>query len=122
MRHMLVCNDARMHEVYWACFERGADHLMTPVGTERVSTPADVRLPVEWTGALVSAAGRGFGAYPELRESLRNALTNINERILPRAGEIASLAVAEVQAGRVLAAEGAVPVYLRDDVARPKGA
>jgi tRNA threonylcarbamoyladenosine biosynthesis protein TsaB len=120
MRHMLVCNDARMHEVYWACFERGTDGLMTPVGTERVSKPLNVDLPAEWAGTLVSAAGRGFGAYPELRDRLRNALTNINENVLPGAAEIASLAVAEIRGGRVLAPEEAVPVYLRDDVARPK--
>jgi tRNA threonylcarbamoyladenosine biosynthesis protein TsaB len=121
VRHMLVCNDARMHEVYWACFKRSTDEVMTPVGTERVSKPADVHLPAEWTGTLVSAAGRGFAAYAELKEHLWSALTNINENILPRAGEIASLAVAEVRAGRLLPPEEAVPVYLRDDVATPKG-
>jgi tRNA threonylcarbamoyladenosine biosynthesis protein TsaB len=118
--HMLVCNDARMHEVYWACFERSTNGLVTPVGTERVSKPLDVQLPADWAGTLVSAAGRGFGAYPELRESLRNVLTNVNENVLPGAAEIASLAVAEVRGGRALAPEEAVPVYLRDDVARPK--
>jgi tRNA threonylcarbamoyladenosine biosynthesis protein TsaB len=120
VRHVLVCNDARMHEVYWACFERSIDDVMRPVGTERVSKPGDVHLPAEWTGTLVSAAGRGFAAYAELKENLRNALTNIDENILPRAGEIASLAVAEVRAGRLLPPEEAVPVYLRDDVATPK--
>jgi tRNA threonylcarbamoyladenosine biosynthesis protein TsaB len=79
-----------------------------------------VQLPADWAGTLVSAAGRGFGAYPELRESLRNVLTNVNENVLPGAAEIALLAVAEVRGGRALAPEEAVPVYLRDDVARPK--
>jgi tRNA threonylcarbamoyladenosine biosynthesis protein TsaB len=120
MRHTLVCNDARMHEVYWGCFERSIDGLMTPLGNEHVSKPADVHLPVEWTGTLVNGAGRGFAAYPQLRENLLQALTNINDTLLPGAGEIASLAVADVRAGRVLPPEQAVPVYLRDDVARPK--
>jgi tRNA threonylcarbamoyladenosine biosynthesis protein TsaB len=118
--HILVCNDARMHEVYWACFERGAEGLMTPVGIERVSKPADVHLPPEWAGTLVSAAGRAFGAYTELKERLFETLTDINMSLLPGAGEIAALAVAEVRSGRVLPPEEAVPVYLRDDVARPK--
>jgi tRNA threonylcarbamoyladenosine biosynthesis protein TsaB len=118
---MLVCNDARMQEVYWACFERGAEGLMAPVGSERVSKPSEVHLPTEWAGTLVNAAGRGFEAYAELRERLLHALTDISGNVLPGAGEIASLAVAEVQGGRVLPAEDAVPVYLRDDVARPKG-
>lgn len=120
VRHMLVCNDARMQEVYWACFERGSEGLMAPAGIERVSKPADVRLPAEWAGTLVSAAGRGFAAYTELSERLLQTLTDINVNTLPGAGEIAALAVAEVRAGRVLAPEEAVPVYLRDDVARPK--
>jgi tRNA threonylcarbamoyladenosine biosynthesis protein TsaB len=70
---------------------------------------------------LVNAAGRGFGAYAELRERLLQTLTDISVDILPGAGEIATLAVAEVRGGRVLPPEEAVPVYLRDDVARPKG-
>ena len=120
MHHILVCNDARMQEVYWGCFERSTDDLMVAVGTEHVSKPADVHLPGAWTGTLVDAAGRGFGAYAELRESLRGVLASIDENILPGAREIASLAVAEVRAGRVLPPEEAIPVYLRDDVARPK--
>ena len=121
VHHFLVCNDARMHEVYWACFEQGPEGLMTPAGIERVSKPADVHLPSEWAGTLVSAAGRGFAAYTELRERLLPTLTDINVNLLPGAGEIAALAVVEVRGGRVLPAEEAVPVYLRDDVARPKG-
>lgn len=122
VRHTLVCNDARMHEVYWGCFERSPEGLMIPVGTELVSKPVDVRLPPEWAGTLVNAAGRGFAAYAQLKETLLGALTNINDNVLPGAAEIALLAVPEVLAGRVLPPEGAVPVYLRDDVARPKGA
>jgi tRNA threonylcarbamoyladenosine biosynthesis protein TsaB len=120
-RHTLVCNDARMQEVYWACFEPGTEGLMVPVGAERVSKPSEVHLPAEWVGTLVNAAGRGFGAYAELRERLLQSLTDISVDILPGAGEIATLAVAEVRGGRVLPPEEAVPVYLRDDVARPKG-
>jgi tRNA threonylcarbamoyladenosine biosynthesis protein TsaB len=120
LRHTLVCNDARMHEVYWACFERDINGLMAPVGIERVSKPSDVRLPDEWAGTLVSAAGRGFAVYEELGKNLAPVLGNVASSILPGAGEIAELAVLEVRAGRVLPAEEAVPVYLRDDVAKPK--
>jgi tRNA threonylcarbamoyladenosine biosynthesis protein TsaB len=119
-RHVLVCNDARMHEVYWACFELGSEGLMLPVGVERVSKPADVRLPEEWRGALVAGAGRGFAAYAELRGSFARSLTNIDENVLPGALEVVTLAVAEVRAGRTVAPEQAVPVYLRDDVAKPR--
>jgi tRNA threonylcarbamoyladenosine biosynthesis protein TsaB len=117
---VLVCNDARMQEVYWACFQRGANELMEPVGIERVSKCSQVNLPAEWAGTPVTAAGRGFRAYAELKERLGQLLTNIEDNILPGAREIAALAVAEVRAGRVVPAEEAVPIYVRDDVARPK--
>jgi tRNA threonylcarbamoyladenosine biosynthesis protein TsaB len=120
-QQLLVCNDARMHEVYWACFERDINGLMSPVGMERVSKPSDVYLPAEWAGTLVNAAGRGFAAYGELGTNLAPVLGTVDSSILPGAGEIAELAVAEVRAGQVLPPEQAIPVYLRDDVARPKG-
>lgn len=120
VRHILVCNDARMHEVYWACFDQSSDGLMIPAGMEQVSKPSDVQVPLEWAGTPIGGAGRGFAAYAELRRRLIPALTNIDDTVLPGAAQIASLAVAEVRAGRVLPAELAIPVYLRDEVARPK--
>ncbi len=117
---MLVCNDARMHEVYWGCFEQGADGLMTPVGPEKVSKPSDVYVPDGWTA--VRAVGRGFAAYGELEQRLADVLANVDNNVLPAAGEIAVLALPEVHAGRTVAPEHAVPVYVRDDVARPQPA
>lgn len=119
--HTLVCNDARMQEVYWACFNRNADDLTEPVGIERVSKCSAVKLPDEWAGTSVTAVGRGFAAYPELRATLGHLFTNIEDNILPGAREIATLAVADVRAGRFVLPEEAVPVYVRDDVARPPG-
>lgn len=115
----LVCNDARMREVYWGCFEPSSDGLMVQVGMEQVGKPADVRLPEAWT-AGVHGAGRGFAAYPELRASLGERLSSTDERILPHSTEVAVLAAAEVRAGRAVAAEQALPVYLRDEVAWAK--
>src|SRR5262249_37870211 len=120
-RHILVCNDARMHEVYWGCFEQATGGLVTPVVPERVSKPSDVQLPEGWVGTSVHAAGRGFGAYAELGQRLAAVLATVHSGILPAASEIAVLAAAEARAGRTVAPEQAVPVYLRDDVARPKG-
>jgi len=120
---VLVCNDARMHEVYWACFERGPDALATAVDKERVGSPAGVVLPPAWRdGGAAFGAGSGFAAYPELRAAMPGSVSILSDRLLPRATEIARLAVPEVRNGRLFRPEQALPVYLRDDVARPAAA
>jgi tRNA threonylcarbamoyladenosine biosynthesis protein TsaB len=141
---VLVCNDARMSEVYWACFELGEDGLARLEGEEHVSKPSEVRLPASWTTA--TAAGRGFIAYaaalsaavpvvaatlgqPTLPSAIRSdaAPTDRSDpaptinlspsQLLPRATEIALLAVPTVAAGRLLPPEAATPTYLRNNVA-----
>src|SRR5690242_14801803 len=116
LRRVLVCNDARMHEVYWGCFERAAG-LAVAAGDECVGPPASVVLPADWTVG-VGGAGSGFAAYPELGRTLAGRLAGPAEALLPRAVEIARLAQPEVAAGRVFPPDQALPVYLRDEVAR----
>jgi tRNA threonylcarbamoyladenosine biosynthesis protein TsaB len=120
MRHILVCNDARMHEVYWGCFQQSPGGLTAPLGPERVGKPSEVKLPDTWIGTIVDGAGRGFAAYrDELGTSLTQPLRGIDSTLLPGAAEIACLAVTAVLDGRTVAPEEAVPVYLRNDVAKP---
>lgn len=123
LARVLVCTDARMREVYWACFERSSDSSAGPRGEERVSPPADVRLPSAWGpagqgGGRLAGVGSGFAAYPELCREF--PLDVLMQGLLPRAAEIVQLAAPEVEAGRVFPPEQALPVYLRDDVARPR--
>jgi tRNA threonylcarbamoyladenosine biosynthesis protein TsaB len=113
---VLVCNDARMQEVYWGCFERDAEGLALERTPERVSPAASVQLPPAWPDAV--GVGRGFAAYAGLRALPSVTVRADRERLLPRAAEITRLAVAELAAGRLLEPEAAMPVYLRDDVAR----
>lgn len=113
----LVCNDARMREVYWGCFERGSDGLAVARSPEHVSPPENVALPPAWADA--AGLGRGFAAYLGLKALTGVAVRGDWDRLLPRAAEVARLAVPDLGAGRLLAPEAAVPVYLRDDVARP---
>ncbi|MFM8517140.1 MAG: tRNA (adenosine(37)-N6)-threonylcarbamoyltransferase complex dimerization subunit type 1 TsaB, partial [Nevskiaceae bacterium] len=66
--HVLVCNDARMSEVYVAAFARGANGLPELLGHEAVCPPAAVALPAVkgvWVGA-----GHGFRAYPQLEQGV----------------------------------------------------
>ncbi len=119
---VLVCNDARMHEVYWGCFERLAGGLAVSAGEEHVGPTEDVQLPGAWsTPPRAQAVGSGFAAYPELRSRLAGRVDRFHEGLLPRAEEIARLAAAEVAAGRTVTADEALPVYLREDVVHTGG-
>ncbi|MGQ0383669.1 MAG: tRNA (adenosine(37)-N6)-threonylcarbamoyltransferase complex dimerization subunit type 1 TsaB [Gammaproteobacteria bacterium] len=109
---ILACLDARMGQVYWAAFEC-EDGLPRAAGTESLAGPAAIELPA---GARWFGAGQGFAAYPELGARLADRLCGVEPALLPRAGDIALLAVQEFAAGRTVAAARAVPTYLRDDV------
>jgi tRNA threonylcarbamoyladenosine biosynthesis protein TsaB len=129
----LVCNDARMSEVYWACYERGGDGLARLEGEERVSKPSDVKLPGEWPTA--TAVGRGFIAYadalsaavpgaahvrpqpPTASTPSTDPAANALLHLLPHAIQIARLSLPEATAGHLIPAEAATPIYLRDNVA-----
>jgi tRNA threonylcarbamoyladenosine biosynthesis protein TsaB len=106
-QRVLVCNDARMQEVYWACFERSPAGAARPSGEEKVGPPSSVAAP----GSGYIGAGRGFRVFPELV----SRVTLARDDLLPRAAEIARLAL---DAPRVDPG-AAIPVYVRDDVARP---
>jgi tRNA threonylcarbamoyladenosine biosynthesis protein TsaB len=107
---LLVCNDARMQEVYWSLFVRSSDGLAEAAGSEHVSPPASVQIPAEWSGSA-TGAGRGFRLYSQLA----GLVTQAYENLLPRAVEIVRLAAVSAR----VSPEEAIPVYLRDDIARP---
>ena len=108
VRRVLVVNDARMREVYWAHFEAGAS--VQPLGAERVTPGSDVTLSP--SGVPWAAAGRGLNAAPSLAEKCRQAGGSLYPDLLPRAWEILTLARPLVAAGQVLPPEQALPVYV----------
>jgi tRNA threonylcarbamoyladenosine biosynthesis protein TsaB len=90
---VLVCNDARMSEVYWACFERGGGGLARLEGEERVSKPSEVKLPDGWSTA--TAVGRGFIAYAD---ALRAAVPTVALDVTPVTLNAAATAAPETGA------------------------
>jgi len=117
---VLSCTDARMREVYFGAFERGAAGIARAVTEERVSAPAELLLPEAWLAGApeLAGAGSGFAAYPELKARLASRGAQVIAQLWPRAREIACIAAAEAAAGHLRAPGEAIPVYLRDDVAR----
>jgi tRNA threonylcarbamoyladenosine biosynthesis protein TsaB len=115
---VLACNDARMGEVYWGVYRRDAQGNLACVCDEAVSAPDRVG---EGAPAALHAAGNALTRYPVLAERLAAAGLQIHDGLYPRADAVARLAAIELAAGRGVPAEQALPVYVRDNVARPAG-
>jgi tRNA threonylcarbamoyladenosine biosynthesis protein TsaB len=115
---VLICNDARMGEIYWGVYRREADGTMAPLADEAVSPPDGVGAG---SPPARHAAGNALPRYPDLAERLRAARLQLHESLYPRADAIARLGAVELAAGRGVPAEQALPVYVRDNVARPSG-
>jgi tRNA threonylcarbamoyladenosine biosynthesis protein TsaB len=115
---VLVAMDARMNEVYWGAYERNPEGLMVVSGEECVAPPQAVPLPAtaDWFGA-----GSGWGAYESaLADHCGRWLRGWDASALPHAGAVAQLGAAGLATGQTVAAEQALPVYLRDQVAWQK--
>jgi len=110
-----ACLDARMAEIYGACYVRGAGGAPELLGDERV-LPA---MAVE-TAAIEPTVGIGSGwaTYREVLTVRLGSIETVLEGRFPRAGHIARLGALDFGAGRYVGASEAVPVYLRDQVAR----
>jgi len=113
--HVVAAIDARMNEVYSGAFAlRDGDALS--LGAEAVSAPDMVRLPPEvdhWHGI-----GTGFSACAgALRDTSPQRWLSIDAGALPRAGDVARLAVRAFARGEAVAPERVEPAYLRNQVA-----
>ncbi|MCC7464252.1 MAG: tRNA (adenosine(37)-N6)-threonylcarbamoyltransferase complex dimerization subunit type 1 TsaB [Gammaproteobacteria bacterium] len=113
---LLVCQDARMQEVYWAAFERDGDATRL-LGAEAVAPPAQVALPPAWTGAgEIWGIGSGFDACAAGLEPLAGRLAR--RVVLEGDAEDVARIAARLGCSHAVEPEQAVPVYLRDAVAQ----
>jgi len=115
------CIDARMGEVYWGVYQRGADGFAELVGAEAVTDAGAVEFPE--AAASGHGIGSGWGTYEAVlrgRLGERRVMGMLSDRF-PRAAWIARLGAEVFRRGGCVAAEDAQPVYLRDKVAKKKG-
>jgi tRNA threonylcarbamoyladenosine biosynthesis protein TsaB len=113
---ILVVNDARMHEFYWACYRFDASAPCTPVllTPARVGPAASIApLPL-----VRHCAGNGLARDPPLQARLAAAGLTVHSGLYPRADAVARLGQAVFQAGRSVAPADAVPEYVRDNVVK----
>lgn len=108
--------DARMQQVYWGTYERSSDGLMISLAPETVVDPVAAPLPA---GPGWVVAGSGWDAYRAILEPRLSAAGGSGvPGMIPQARHVAALALSRFQAGDLVAPELAVPVYIRDDVAK----
>ena len=112
--HIVTAIDARMNEVYFACFEASAQ-LAVAILDEQVCAPeiAAQSFPASIPEHNFVAAGTGWQAYPALTDKSSTQEVSI---LYPHARYMLALAEPEFEAGRTYSAETVEPVYLRDKV------
>ncbi|PCI22232.1 MAG: tRNA (adenosine(37)-N6)-threonylcarbamoyltransferase complex dimerization subunit type 1 TsaB [Piscirickettsiaceae bacterium] len=110
--------DARMGEVYCCEYAVVGGQLLEQIADETVISPDKIE---PTSAANIVAVGHGWRTYEStLRKSLGCPVQAIYPDALPKASDIAKLAVSRVENKQTVAAEHAMPVYLRDNVAKKK--
>lgn len=110
-----VAMDARMGEIYWGVYQRDKLGYAELLGNESVIPAENVEFP-ELQGV---GLGTGWGVYQQqLMQRLENKVHYFESDQLPRAGAIARLGAYGFEQGLAVDVEQAMPVYLRDKVAK----
>lgn len=117
---VLICQDARMQELYWAGYRLDeATGLMEAVIPEQLANPSSISLSHEdkWL-----AVGDGWGQYPELRNRMaKHSVAFGPEKVNTEAKTLAKIAERLFCDGLVLLPpEDALPTYLRQATAWKK--
>lgn len=114
---VLAAFDARMQEVYWGGYRLDEQNIMQAVIEDCVAAPDKVAKPEDpdWVGA-----GSGWSAYLALAEGFANQVNEIYADLLVHAQDVAVLAASQFEQGKAVSAEFALPVYLRESVAKKK--
>jgi tRNA threonylcarbamoyladenosine biosynthesis protein TsaB len=107
---VIACLDARMHELYYAAFERSGGRWREVLAAQCVAPDAAPAPPGGgWVGC-----GNGFAAFPAF---LQNKILSVKSEIHPSAIAVARLAAPRLAAGEGVDAAEAAPLYIRDKVA-----
>ncbi len=107
--------DARMGEIFWGVYQTDQQNYTELVGEEAVTLAENIIFP-NISGVGV---GSGWGVYSEeLSNRLGDLLLGFEVDHLPRASAIVELGVVGYEKKQAVAVERAMPVYLRDKVAK----
>jgi tRNA threonylcarbamoyladenosine biosynthesis protein TsaB len=109
---IFACLDARRQEIYWGLFSLNEAGVMESVTSEAVQQPDTLDfLQDQWIGV-----GNGCLEYKAALSAYPALQLPKNIPMFPDAYDMFPFAVQEWMQGRLLDAEQALPVYLRDKV------
>lgn len=110
-----VAMDARMNEIYWGVYQRNASGFAELFGKEAVTPASNIEYP-DMAGVGV---GTGWQLYDQtLSDCLGQRILRYESVNLPRARAVARLGLNGFKRGMAVSVDRAMPVYLRDKVAK----
>ncbi|MDQ2993331.1 MAG: tRNA (adenosine(37)-N6)-threonylcarbamoyltransferase complex dimerization subunit type 1 TsaB [Pseudomonadota bacterium] len=112
VKQVLIAVDAKMREVYWAAYVESAEGLMQPEIVDVICLPENVEIPAN--EAMWTPVGDAWHVYQSILQSQAQGvnLTALSEA-LPHAQDLLTIAVDHYRKGEMVAAEVALPIYLR---------
>ena len=114
---LLVCQDARMGEIYSARFVASGTVVLAE-GAEVLGNAASIDVPADWTSTGYNVSGSALTPFPELATRPGARFSAQCAAAHPSASAVARLA-AHAGFTAAVAAVAVMPIYLRNDVAVP---
>jgi len=116
-RHVAVCQDAHMNEVYLGLYGRDDDGLPVTVGAERLHGQGPIGELQNEPGRFTSA-GHGWQRYPDLLAANKGLLAATSTVQHPTARFLLPSGRALLESGEAVEPQELVPAYLRQTVAQ----
>jgi tRNA threonylcarbamoyladenosine biosynthesis protein TsaB len=115
---ILPALDARMNQIYFGFYQVDQQQLVQPLQADVVINPSEIGIDIDVNLVnSVCAIGNGWSVYEdELSQCVKNIAPNILSQKFPHAIDALPLALNQWYNGKVVTAEQALPVYLRDKV------
>ncbi len=114
-KHAFVAMDARMGEIFWGVYQRNQQDFAELQGKEAVTPATDIVFP----DVIGDGLGTGWESYQqELQSVLGPRINDIDASCLPHACAVAQLGVEGFRQEKAVPVEQALPVYLRNKVAK----
>jgi len=110
-KNLIVAMDARMQEAYWAAYYINQDGLAVLANQEAVSSPEEIF----YSESDFYGVGDGWDVY---KNQIIYSPQAIDSTLLPTAKAILTLAQVRYTHQEWVAAQDALPVYLRETVAK----